>query len=158
MAITKRHNAIQDRLVRAYTAPASTTVRTNQMVPGFEGSLRPDFVAVNETCKTVIMPFKNRYATFQAARQEKQRKYAPLAEHYDRQGYSVFLDTFIIGALSGWDPANERIINHLKLGHNYCRLMRKLMVSDAIRWSRDIYTEHHSGVRQYQDTGDTQSG
>jgi hypothetical protein len=52
---------------------------------------------------------------------------------------SVFLDAFIVGALGGWDPANERLINHLKLGHNYCRLMRKLMVSDAIRWSRDIY-------------------
>ena len=28
------------------------------------------------------------------------------------------------------------------------------MVSDAIRWSRDIYIEHLSGVRQHQeDTG-----
>jgi hypothetical protein len=73
-------------------------------------------------------------------------------------GYSVFLDAFIVGALGGWDPANERIINQLKLGHSYCRLMRKLMVSDAIRWSRDIYIEHLSGVRQYRDTGDTRSG
>jgi len=131
--------------------------------PGFDGSLRPDFVAINDTCKTVsiidiTMPFENRYAAFQAARQEKQAKYAPLAEHYNRQGYSVFLDVFIVGALGGWDPANERIINHLTLGHSYCRLMRKLMVSDAIRWSRDIYIERLSGVRQYKDTGNTRSG
>jgi hypothetical protein len=104
------------------------------------------------------MPFENTYAAFQAARQEKQKKYAPLAEHYNRRGYSVFLNAFIVGALGGWDPANERIINQLKLGHRYCRLMRKLMVSDAICWSRDIYIEHLSGIRQYPDTGDTRSG
>jgi len=149
--------------VRLFKASATTTVRINQAVPGFDGSLRPDFVAVNETCKTVAiiditMPFENRYAAFQAARQEKQNKYAPLAEHYERQGYSVFLEAFIVGALGGWDPANEGIINHLKLGHNYCRLMRRLMVSDAIRWSRDIYVEQLTGVRQYQEeTGCTQS-
>jgi hypothetical protein len=147
----------------AFHASASTTVRINQTVPGLDESLRPDFVAVNETCKTVAiidvtMPFENRYAAFQVTRQEKQQKYAPVVEHYTRQGYSVLLDAFIVGVLGGWDPANERIINYLKLGHNYCRLMRKLMVSDAIHWSRDIYNEHLSGVRQYQDTSDTRSG
>jgi hypothetical protein len=145
--------------VRAFNAPASTTVRVNQTIPGFDGSLRPDLVIIDETCKSVTIidvtiPFENRYAAFQAARQDKQKKYAPLAEHYNSQGYGVFLDAFIVGALGGWDPANERIISHLKLGHVYCRLMRKLMVSDAIRWSRDIYVEHLSGVRQYQDEGD----
>jgi len=30
--------------------------------------------------------------------------------------------------------------------------MRKLMVSDTIRWSRDIYVEHITGEKQYQDT------
>jgi len=105
------------------------------------------------------MPFENRYAAYQAARQEKQKKYPPLAKHYNREGYSVFIDAFIVGALGGWDPANERIINHLKLGQNYCRLIKELMVSDAIRWSRDIFIEHLSEVRQYQeDTGGTLSG
>jgi hypothetical protein len=149
--------------VRAFNASASTTVRINQTVPGLDESLRPDFVAVNETCKTVTIiditiPFENKYAAFQAARREKQQKYAPVVDHYTQQGYAVLLDAFIVGALGGWDPANEKIISHLKLGHNYCRLMRKLMVSDAIRWSRDIYIEHLTGVRQYQDTSDTRSG
>jgi hypothetical protein len=160
VAITKRHNAILDRLVRAFKPAAATTVRINQAVPGLEGSLRPDFVAVNETNKTidiidVTVPFENRYAAFQTARKDKQLKYAPIAEHYSRQGYDVFVDAFIVGALGGWDPANEPVITRLKLSHSYCSLMRKLMVSDAIRWSRDIYVEHLTGVRQYQeDTGD----
>jgi hypothetical protein len=112
--------------------------------PGTEDSLRPDFVAINEASKTitiidVTMPFENRYAAFKTARHEKQRKYTSIADHYKERGYSVYLDAFIVGALGGWDPANELVINHLKLSHNYCHLMRKLMVSDAIRWSRDIY-------------------
>jgi hypothetical protein len=111
VSITKRHNAIQDRLVRAFNASASTTLRINQAVPSLDGSLRLDFVAVNETCKTVAIrdvtkPFENRYAACQAAREEKQKKYVLPAEYYNRQGYTVFLDSFIVGALGGWDPAN----------------------------------------------------
>jgi hypothetical protein len=34
VSITKRHNAIQDRMVRAFNASASTTIRINQAVPG----------------------------------------------------------------------------------------------------------------------------
>jgi hypothetical protein len=57
------------------------------------------------------MPFNNSYAACQAAREEKQKKYVLLAEYYSRQGYNVFLDAFVVGALGGWDPANEKIIN-----------------------------------------------
>jgi len=81
-----------------------------------------------------------------------------LAQHHNRLGYSVFFDAFIVGALGGWDPASERIVNQLKMGQTYCRLIKKIMVSDAIRWSRDIYIEHISGIKQYWDTGDTRSG
>ena len=90
MSITKRHNAIQDRLVKAFNAPASTEVRVNQGIPGMDGALRPDLVAVDEVSKTVTiidatMPFENRYTAFQAARQEKKKKYAPMVEHYNQQ-------------------------------------------------------------------------
>jgi len=90
MSITRRHNAIQDRLVKAFNAPASTEVTVNQGIPGMDGALRPDLVAVDEVSKTVTiidatMPFENRYTAFQAARQEKKKKYAPMVEHYNQQ-------------------------------------------------------------------------
>jgi hypothetical protein len=47
VSITKGHNVIQDRLVRAFNVLASTTVRINQVVPGLDGSLRPDFITFN---------------------------------------------------------------------------------------------------------------
>ena len=65
------------------------------------------------------------------------------------KGYEVAVDAFIVGALGGWDPANENVIRKLGLGHKYCTLMSKLMITDAIRWSRDIYVEHVTGRRQY---------
>ena len=94
-----------------------------------DGALRPDLVAVDEVNKTVTIvdvtiPFENGYAAFQAARHEKKRKYAPLAEHYNHLGYSVFLDANIVGALGGWDPANEVVIRYLRLGYRYCKMMR----------------------------------
>jgi N-formylglutamate amidohydrolase len=115
--------------------------------------LRPDLVIINETEKSatiidVASPFENRYAAFEAARNEKQSKSGHIADHYRNQGYTVVIDAFIVGALGGWDPANERIIRHLRLGTNYCRLMRRLMCTDVIRWSRDVYVEHLTGQRQ----------
>jgi hypothetical protein len=74
------------------------------------------------------MPFENRYVAFQNARQEKQKKYATYG-----------------GALQSPGTQPTRIINHLKLGHSYCRLMIKLMISDAICLSCDIY-RHLSGA------------
>jgi len=66
-------------------------------------------------------------------RRRRRRNTPPLPEHYNQLGYSVFLDAFIVGALGGWDPAYEVVIRHLKLGYHSCKLMRRLMVSDAIR-------------------------
>jgi len=37
----------------------------------------------------------------------------------------------------------------LRVGNQYAAMMRRLIVSDTISWSRDIYVEHVSGIRQY---------
>ncbi|GFU79296.1 hypothetical protein TNCV_2138191 [Trichonephila clavipes] len=45
------------------------------------------------------------------------------------------------------------------LTNSYLRLLRKLCVSDCIRWSRDIYIQHLTGVQQYStDASDVQPG
>jgi hypothetical protein len=156
-AITRRHNAILDRLAKAYKPPTQTTVRINQTMPGFDDGLRPDLVIINnaEKCATitdVASPFENRYAAFETARNEKRIKYDHIARKLWQDGFKVYLDAFIVGAFGGWDPANEQIIMYLKLGHNYCGLMRRLMCTDAIKWSRDIYVEHVTGAKQYDNT------
>ena len=145
--------------MKAASIRCSGNITVDQTVDGAHGevaSLRPDIVARDEE-KTnikiidVAIPFQSRWEAFQSVRQEKVQKYWLLAEQLEDQGYTVDLDAFIVGSLGGWDHNNERVISSLKNSHYYAVLMRKLMTTDKIRWSRDIYVQHLSGIWQYQD-------
>jgi hypothetical protein len=49
----------------------------------------------------------------------------------------------------GWDADNEKVINQMRFRHNYCHLIRTVIVFDTIQRSRDIYyNENLTGVRQ----------
>jgi len=154
-AATLRHNNVQNRLLKAIP-PALGVVTVNKKVLGSTSNLRPDIVIRDESQKRVIMidvtcPFENGSDSFVEARAEKRQKYDAICSDLRRSGYQVFSDAFIIGALGSWDPKNERILNICHINKRYALLMRKLMVSDTIKWSRDIYVEHVSGVQQYTD-------
>jgi len=41
------------------------------------------------------------------------------------------------------------VLKLLRIDSQYAAAMRRLIVSDTIRWSRDIYVGHVSGIRQY---------
>ncbi|KAG8227693.1 hypothetical protein J437_LFUL005394 [Ladona fulva] len=60
----------------------------------------------------------------------------------------VILDTFIIGALGTWDNKNEGVLRRLGIPKLAWRQLRCL--SEAIKWSRDIYVEHTTGTRRYR--------
>lgn len=153
VAITHRHDAVLQRLVRA-VPDALGSKQVNRKLPGTDSNMRPDLLVTNEASREafivdVTIPFENRYAAITQARQEKIMKYTSLAEDYKRRGWTVHLDAFIVGSLGAWDPANEPVLKRLNINRRYASLMRKLMTSDVIRWSRDIYVEHLSGIRQY---------
>ncbi|XP_023211847.1 uncharacterized protein LOC111614713 [Centruroides sculpturatus] len=144
--VTQRHNAILNRLVQAFK-PDGAQVLVNQCVPGFNDNCRPDLVVIHEQSKTativdVTCPFENRPSAFQVARDEKLRKYDSLARYFRHQGYDTHISAFIIGALGGYDHANEATLQRLGISRRYANLMKKLMVSDAIKWSNDIYRRH----------------
>ncbi|XP_023215159.1 uncharacterized protein LOC111617978 [Centruroides sculpturatus] len=144
--ITKRHNAILDRLNRAFNHK-DLNVYINQQIPDFPSSCRPDLVVINQNPKTativdIATPFENGADAFERARSDKIQKYEELANHYRRQGYDTFIDAFVVGSLGGYDSANDSVLQRLGVSRNYAKLMRKLMVSDCIRWSRDIYARH----------------
>ncbi|XP_071575805.1 uncharacterized protein T26G10.4-like [Temnothorax nylanderi] len=154
-AIQLRHDAVLHRLWKACRLPGDK--RVNQRVEGVEGELeglRPDLVIRHEPSKSVVIcdvtvPFENRWQAFKDARERKLAKYSPLAEALQRKGYRVVVTAFVVGALGSWDPTNEGVLRLLRVGSAYATMMRRLIVSDTIRWSRDIYVEHVSGVRQY---------
>jgi len=117
VAIRKRHNTIQDRLVRAFNASACITVRINQSVPGLDESLRPDFVAINDTCKTVAiidvtMPFENIYAAFKLQDKKSKRNmpsWRSTAIDWDIV-YSSMLSLFV-HLVDGTQPMRESLTN-----------------------------------------------
>jgi len=154
-AIQLRHDAVLHRLWRATRLPG--VVRVNRRVEGVGGeleALRPDLVIRHEPSKSVVIcdvtvPFENRWTAFEDARARKIARYSPLAEELQRRGYRVVVTAFVVGALGSWDPRNEAVLRLLRVGNQYAAMMRRLIVSDTIRWSRDIYVEHVSGIRQY---------
>ncbi|XP_072758320.1 uncharacterized protein [Anoplolepis gracilipes] len=154
-AIQLRHDAVLHRLRKACRMPGEK--RVNQRVEGVDGELgelRPDLVIRHEPSKCVVIcdvtvPFENRWRSFEEARARKIAKYSPLAEALQREGYRVVVTAFVVGSLGSWDPANEAVLRTLHIGSAYASMLRRLVVSDTIRWSRDVYVEHVSGVRQY---------
>lgn len=153
-AWTKRHNAVLNRLVRAIPRNQANTIRVNQKIPNCDLRERPDLVITNIITKKacivdVTVPAENHDDALLAARDYKIRKYTPHAEVLRSQGFETVVEAVVVGSLGSWDTRNDRIVKMLGIGKRYSTLMRKLMVSDTIRWSRDIFIEHVTGHRQY---------
>lgn len=154
-----RHHATVHRLAKGTPAIAGTTSE-DRKIPGTSCQLRPDLVVTNALTRSisiidVAVVFENKYEAFQLARSGKIQKYSLLADELRSQGWDVYLNAFIVGALGGWDPDNETVIRQLRISKSYAKLMKKLIISDTIRWSRDIYVEFISGKRQYQEVAPT---
>ncbi|XP_026462916.1 uncharacterized protein LOC113365616 [Ctenocephalides felis] len=157
-AITKRHDSIVQRLITAAKKPADGALYANQPIPEYDGQERPVIVIIDNREKTaaiidIAVPFENRTEAFQTTRQLKKDKYAALAEHFRAKGFRTTVDAFIVGSLGGYCSRNWTALAALKVNKKYAVLMKRLMVSDTIRWSRDIYVKHITGHRQYQDAG-----
>ncbi|XP_054720777.1 uncharacterized protein LOC129230404 [Uloborus diversus] len=147
-AYQRRHNAIVDRIKKA-AATRFTILGENQQVD--PSNLRPDLVLQKGSTVLILdvtIPFENRLAAFETARQAKLQKYQPTAEFFKSSFANVQIVPVLVGALGTWDPKNDKCLQSL-CSRSYLKLMRKLCVSDTISWSRDIYTEHITNVRQY---------
>ena len=102
------------------------TLRVNRAVEGVDEDstwLRPDLVVRDVanrriTIVDLTVPFENQNVAFDV-RTEKLEKYSGLAESLKRQNYKVIVDAFLIGALSGLDPADEQTIRFLNINRRY---------------------------------------
>ena len=94
------------------------------------------------------IPFEGSSTALESARQRKIEKYNFLADELRQNGWDVLLDGFIIGSLGSWLSSNDRVCRALGISDPYWGIMSRIMVSETIRWSRDIYIEHVSGRRQ----------
>ena len=146
--VRARHDRIVTRLSNAiYRGEISRDVT----VPGAPGRDRPDLVIRDGQRITIIdisCPFENDHDALDSAAARKLEKYQYLADHFQNQGLEAKVFPFIIGALGSWHPANENLLNELRISKRYRTLFRKLCCADAIQGSRNIYTEHLTNHRQ----------
>lgn len=78
---------------------------------------------------------------FDVARKTKEDKYAALAAELAVDGVKIKVETITVGSLGSWDPKNYKIIKRL-FSDRYAKIMRRMIVSETISYSQDIYFEH----------------
>ena len=154
VAYQRRHDALLNRLAGAVRRDG-VDVRLNRQVPGSTSTLRPDLVVTRDGGTDVVLAdvtvaFENGPEALQAASEAKERKYAPLVAELRAAGKEASVVALVLGPLGTWWRGNEAALRRLRVSRSYARLMRKLMVSDTLRWSRDVYVEHITGHRQYE--------
>ncbi|CAL1299401.1 unnamed protein product [Larinioides sclopetarius] len=145
-----RHNSVEKRIIKAITPKAQILFR-NQPIPGFTTHNKPDIVVAHQNniyIVDVCCPFENKREAFDIARDRKVENYTPLIDYFKTPSNNVQIVPFVVGALGAWDPRNDWFMKKF-VTNSYLNLFRKLCVSDVLRWSRDIYIEHLSGIRQY---------
>ncbi|XP_071794611.1 uncharacterized protein [Asterias amurensis] len=130
--IRRRHNLVQNRIKSA--------IRHGQV-----------YVDQHVTIIDVCCPFDNDRDALKTAAAAKVTKYADLKQALAADGKDVEVFGFAVGSLGSWHQGNERVLGRLGISRRYRPLMRRLLCIDAIKGSRDIYIEHVSGHRQYQD-------
>ena len=155
--MTNRHNAVMNRLVDGFykKKKKSQDIYLDEKLRDTASTLRPDITIIDKKHKEVVMvditcPYENYPAAFERARQEKIDKYQNIKREFEDQGYNVFLDAFIVGSLGGYDPNNYKCLAALNIPKRYSILMKKLMVSDVIKYSREIYMNHVCKKRKDQ--------
>ena len=148
VTITDRHDAVLKRLAAEIK---QGDVAIDQVVPGAPGEDRPDIV-VRDGGKALIIdvtcPFENGKSALSVADNRKKDKYSYLVDFFATRNISAKVYGFVVGALGGWFPGNEKVLNEIGMSMRYRTLFRKLCCSDVIKGSRNIYVEHLTGVRQ----------
>ena len=156
--IRRRHDLIQDRLIKARTdSPIARTIQTDMAVKSMFPQItantgRPDIVVREGNKITIIdvaVAFDNGKDALEAARVIKEGKYRAEADQLRLKGFDVEVHGFVLGSLGSWHTKNEAVLNRLGVQKGYRALMRKLMCLDVIKGSRDIWTEFVTGHRQY---------
>lgn len=89
----------------------------------------------------VAVTFENGPLAFDKVRNDKLRKYEKLAEKLAKQYDEATVEAVVVGALESWDPRNDRVCHRL-CTKKYTSLMKKLILADILRSSRDIYYQH----------------
>lgn len=62
-------------------------------------------------------------------------------------GANAVVEAVVVGALGSWDPANDGSLRRI-CSKKYLKMLKKIVVSEIIGNSRDVYYEHISRIPQ----------
>ncbi|GFT00907.1 retrovirus-related Pol polyprotein from type-1 retrotransposable element R2 [Nephila pilipes] len=146
-ASKRRHDAIQNRVARAIPSSCGS-VSLNKKFSDLSQTLILDMVLTKKSGEVFVsdftVAFEDRLKSFANV-----DKYLPIVEHLRREGKVAHVDAIVVGSLGSWDPSNDAALAQMGVSRKYAKLMRKLICSDTIRWSRDIYIQHLTDKKQY---------
>lgn len=72
---------------------------------------------------------------------EKEDKYDVLAKDFISCGFKARVEAFIVGTLRSCHPENDRVDKRL-CSNKFLKVIRKIIVSETISYSQDVYQEH----------------
>ncbi|GBN32850.1 hypothetical protein AVEN_14022-1 [Araneus ventricosus] len=150
-ALQLRHNALVGRVKTAIGQIVQIMYET-QRVPN--SNLRPDLVVAYKSEIYIIdvtVTFEDGKDSFDRAREKKHLAYANIIKTFKTPTNTAEIIPFVMGALGYWDPQNDYFMKKF-VSRSYLTKFRKLCTCDTIKWSRDIYAEHVTGIRQYDPT------
>lgn len=147
--ITRRHDAILNRVVDAIPTNKDMEVRVNRRVNSevVKGKRRPDIVAINRSAKTacivdVTCPFDNTAAAISRAAEFKTEKYKAEADDLENEGYKVVRGAIVVGSLGSWHGKNEEIMSHLGIPREITRKMVPFLIGETIEHSKNVFWRH----------------
>lgn len=112
--------------------------------------LRPDLVLKKDKDVLIFdatVHFENGLEALAEARRKKVTKYTKLDEEMIKAGLNAKVEAVIVGSLGSWDPENDRVLKRICL-LKYLKVMRQIMVSEIISYSKDVFYEHLNRVPQ----------
>lgn len=142
-ALTERHKIVK----KVKTAAQGRFTVTHEIRQVGNSTLRPDLVLARGEEAIVLdvcVPFENRMTSLHDAHNRKIKKYQPIKEYLQRRYQKVTVDAIVVGALGSWDTANDKVLHRL-CTRRYLKTMKRLIVSETIAASSDIYARHISG-------------
>ena len=112
-------------------------------------NLNPDLVLCDGDNEALLidvtMPFESSADSFHRSYVEKVKKYTNLCSELKARFKKVSCDAIIVGLLGAWDLQYGRVVSCL-CSWKCASLMKKLIVSDSIHASRDMFFEHITQV------------
>jgi alkylated DNA repair dioxygenase AlkB len=117
------------------------------------GALRPDIQVIDRLTNSIRIidikcPFETDEKAFTRCHNRNLNHYLGLCKKLSDAGWSVYLETFIVGSCGSWSQHNNRILSTLGISKFHISKMREAIVMKSVRFLKDIWLNHKQGTNK----------